>query len=96
MGSISIDGAPMDMADICEHERAQVVNLNNGTRFETYAIRGKDASGVICLNAPAARMAIVSDRVHIPSYALMNEDERVIRTPKIIMPGEGNRSAGDG
>jgi len=85
-GSITLDGALMDAADICEHERVQVVNLNNGTRFETYAIRGKDASGVICLNGPAARMAIAGDRVHILSYALKNEDERVIHTPKIIMP----------
>jgi len=54
MGSITIDGALMDEVDILEHERVQVVNVNNGARFDTYTIRGEEGSGVICLNGPAA------------------------------------------
>jgi aspartate 1-decarboxylase len=90
-GSITIDGEVMDRADIFENERVQVVNLNNGARFETYAIRGGDGSGVICLNGPAARMGLVGDRVHILSYALMNEEEVKRHTPKILMLDERNR-----
>ncbi len=92
-GSITIDGEVMDRADLYENERVQVVNLNNGARFETYVIRGGDGSGVICLNGPAARMGLVGDRVHILSYALMSGEELRDHTPKIVMLDEGNRVA---
>lgn len=96
MGSITIDGALIDGADIMENERVQVVNLNNGARFETYVIRGEAGSGVICLNGPAARMALVGDRVHILSYALMDERECASLKPKILILDERNREARKG
>lgn len=89
-GSITIDGTVMDAADICENERVQVVNLNNGSRFETYVIRGENGSGMICLNGPAARMGLVGDRVHILGYALMTEDEIRTRSPKIVKLDDHN------
>jgi aspartate 1-decarboxylase len=89
-GSITIDGALIDAADIYVNERVQIVNLNNGSRFETYVIRGEEGSGVICLNGPAARMALVGDWVHILSYASMNEEELRKYSPKIITLGEHN------
>lgn len=89
-GSITIDGAIMDAADILDGERVQVVNLANGARFETYAIRGGDHTGVVCLNGPAARLGCVSDRVHILSYALMNDEDARINTPTVIALDEKN------
>ena len=90
-GSITIDGEIMDRADIFENERVQVVNLNNGARFETYVIRGGEGSGVICLNGPAARMGLVGDRVHILGYALLNGEELRNHVPKIVMLDECNQ-----
>ena len=65
IGSITIDEALLEAAGILENERVQVVNLNNGSRFETYAIKGAKDSGVICINGPAARIAAVGDKVII-------------------------------
>ncbi len=81
----------MDAADIWENERVQVVNMSNGARFETYVIRGGDNTGVICLNGPAARLALVGDRVHILSYAVMDDREAVSHEPKILILEERNR-----
>lgn len=89
-GSITIDGVLMEAADLYENERVQVVNLNNGARFETYVIRGEDNSGVICLNGPAARMALVGDTVHILGYALMTEEEIRGFSPRILILGDNN------
>ena len=75
IGSITIDEALLEAADILENERVQVVNLNNGSRFETYAIKGERNSGVICINGPAARIAAVGDKVIIISYAMMDKNE---------------------
>ena len=90
MGSITIDGLLMDEAGILEHERVQVVNVENGARFDTYTIRGEEGSGVICLNGPAARMGCVGDRVHIISYAMMDDREARAHTPVVIVLGEDN------
>ncbi len=74
-GSITIDEDLMEAADIVEHEQVSVLNMNNGNRFDTYAIKGKRQSGVICLNGPAARLGCVGDRVVILTYALYGNDE---------------------
>ena len=72
-GSITIDQDLLDATDILPCERVQVVNLSNGKRFETYVIAAPRGSGAICLNGPAARMGAVSDRVHILSYVLVED-----------------------
>lgn len=75
VGSITIDENWMRQAKLVEHERVQVVNINNGERLETYVIKGKAGSGVIAINGPAARKAAVGDPVFILSYAQVNPDE---------------------
>jgi aspartate 1-decarboxylase len=90
-GSITIDELLMRGADIVENEKVEVLNLNNGHRLETYAIKGKPGSGVMCLNGPAARGACVGDKVIIVSYALVDEKEAENITPKIIRVDERNR-----
>ena len=89
-GSITIDGSLLDRVDIFENERVQVVNLNNGARFETYVIRGKIGAGEICLNGPAARLGAVGDIIHILTYATVNEDEVKQFKPSIITLNEKN------
>ena len=74
-GSITIDEDLLEQSGMLENERVQVVNLNNGNRLETYIIKGKKGSRVICLNGPAARKGLVGDEVIIISYAIMNEEE---------------------
>ncbi|MBQ0080428.1 MAG: aspartate 1-decarboxylase [Alistipes sp.] len=86
VGSITIDGALMDAANLIEGEKVQVVNVTNGERLETYIIRGKENSGVICLNGAAAHKARLGDIVIIMSYALMDFEEAKTFTPAIIFP----------
>ncbi len=69
VGSLTMDADLMDAANMLEHEKIQVVNVNNGERIETYLIKGERGSGIICLNGPAARKAVVGDIVIIISYA---------------------------
>jgi aspartate 1-decarboxylase len=83
-GSITIDAALMEKADILEGEKVEVFNLNNGHRLETYAIKGKRGSRVVCLNGPAARGACVGDEIIIVSYILADEKEAKKIKPKII------------
>ena len=72
IGSITIDEDLMDAANMIEGEKVQIVNNNNGERFETYIIKGERGSGCICLNGAAARKVVVGDTVIIISYALMD------------------------
>jgi len=89
-GSITIDAKLMQAADIIEGEKVEVMNLNNGQRLETYAIGGKEGSGVICLNGPAARGACVGDEIIIVSYAIVEDkDARNIKS-RIIAVDERN------
>ncbi len=88
IGSITIDPELMEAADIIEGEKVQVLNLNNGERFETYVITGKRGSGEICLNGPAARKAELDDIIIIVSYAWMTPKEAKNFKPKIIFPDE--------
>lgn len=91
IGSVTIDEDLMDAAGMIEHEKVQIVNVNNGERLETYIIKGKRGSGTICLNGPAARKAQVGDIIVIISYASMHFDEAKTFEPKVIFPKEGNK-----
>ncbi len=86
VGSITIDENLMDASNIIEGEKVQVVNINNGVRFETYVIKGLRGSGQIALNGPAARLALVGDVVTIMSYATCDFDEAKKFKPSIIFP----------
>jgi aspartate 1-decarboxylase len=90
-GSITIDADLMDAADILPHEQVQVLNVNNGERFDTYAIRGSRGSGVICLNGPAARLAHVGDTVIVLTYAEMEREELLRHVPIVVLVDERNR-----
>ena len=86
VGSITIDEELMDAANLIENEKVQVVNINNGERLETYVIKGKRGSGVICLNGPAARKVAVGDVVIIISYAMMDFEAAKMFKPKLVFP----------
>ena len=90
IGSITIDEDLMDAANLIAGEKVQVVNNNNGERFDTYIIRGERGSGCICLNGAAARKVQVGDTVIIISYALMDFEEVKTFRPTIVFP-ENNR-----
>lgn len=91
VGSITIDEALMEAANIYEGERVQIVNNNNGERLETYVIRGERNSGVICLNGAAARRAEVGDVVIIISYAFMTPEESQKFKSTAVFPDENNQ-----
>ena len=90
-GSITIDSDLMDAADILPHEQVQILNVNNGERFDTYAIRGSRGSGVVCLNGPAARLAHVGDTVIILTYAVMEREELLRHVPTVVFVDDKNR-----
>ncbi len=92
VGSITIDEDLMEAANLIENEKVQVVNINNGERFETYVIRGRRKSGDIILNGPAARKVVPGDVVIIVSYATIDFEEAKTFVPSIIFPDtETNR-----
>jgi len=91
VGSITIDEDLMDAANIIANEKVQIVNNNNGARFETYVIKGERGSGVVCLNGAAARLVQVGDVVIIISYALMEQQEAKEYEPLLVFPDENNR-----
>jgi aspartate 1-decarboxylase len=91
MGSITIDEALLEAAEILPNEKVQVVNNNNGSRFETYVIKGERGSGVICLNGAAARLVQPGDTVIIISYALLDSREARTFRPAIVMVDGANR-----
>ena len=86
VGSITIDKALMEAANIIRGEKVQVVNVTNGERLETYAIEGERGSGVVCLNGAAAHKASVGDVVIIISYAAMDFEEAKLFEPSVIFP----------
>lgn len=90
IGSITIDEDLMDAANMIEGEKVQIVNNNNGERFETYIIKGERGSGCICLNGAAARKVVVGDTVIIISYAFMDFEEAKTFRPSVIFP-ENNK-----
>ena len=90
-GSITLPTDLIRKANIAPYERVQIVNLHNGSRTETYVIPGEEGSTTICLNGPAARTAMVGDKVHILSYALVNEDELEGLPIKMVYLDDKNR-----
>lgn len=88
IGSITIDEDLLDAAGILVGERVYIVNVNNGERFDTYAIKGKRGSGEICLNGPAARRVQKGDTIIIIAYAQMTPEEAREFQPKIVFPNE--------
>jgi aspartate 1-decarboxylase len=90
-GSITIDRGLMAAADILPYEQVQVLNINNGARFSTYAIEGKEGSGEICLNGAAARLAVRGDLVIILTYTQVPEEATGDYRPKIVHVDEKNR-----
>lgn len=91
VGSLTLDEDLMDAANMIEHEKIQVVNVNNGERIETYLIKGARGSGVVCLNGPAARKGAEGDIVIVISYGLMDFEEAKKFKPTVIFPKKGNR-----
>jgi aspartate 1-decarboxylase len=90
VGSITIDEALMNAANLIEGEKVHVVNINNGERLETYVIKGERNTGTICLNGPAARKAQVGDLVVIMSYASMEFEEAKRFKPTLVFPSPNN------
>ncbi len=90
-GSITIDETLMKAANILPYERVQVLNINNGTRAETYAIEGRKDSGEIVMNGAIARIAQVGDLVIIISYGLVEEEQAKVMCPKIIHVDQKNK-----
>lgn len=91
VGSIGIDEDLMDAANLIENEKVQILNLNNGERFDTYVIKAKRGSGEICLNGPAARKALPGDIIIIVSYASMDFEEAKSFQPSLVFPNEHNK-----
>ncbi len=91
VGSLTLDEDLMDAANLIENEKVQVVNVNNGERLETYIIKGKRGSGIVCLNGPAARKGAEGDIIIVISYALMDFEEARSYKPTVIFPKEGNK-----
>lgn len=91
MGSITIDEDLMDAANLIAGEKVQIVDNNNGERFETYIIKGERGKGEICLNGAAARKVQVGDVCIIISYALMDFEEAKTFKPSVVFPKPGNK-----
>ena len=91
VGSITIDEDLVDAANIIENEKVQVVNVSNGERLETYVIKGKKGSGIVCLNGPAARKGLPGDTIIVISYAAMDFEDAKKFKPQLIFPKEGNK-----
>ncbi|HLR60194.1 MAG TPA: aspartate 1-decarboxylase [Pseudogracilibacillus sp.] len=91
VGSITIDEDILNEVDILAHEKVQIVNNNNGERFETYVIAGERGSGVVCLNGAAARLVQKGDIVIIIAYANVNESELTTFKPKVALVDEANK-----
>ncbi|WP_107687747.1 aspartate 1-decarboxylase [Neisseria wadsworthii] len=91
VGSITVDQDLLDAAGICVNEKVQIVNNNNGERFETYTIPGERGSGVVCLNGAAARLVQKGDIVIIMSYVMLSEPEISAHEPKVVLLNERNQ-----
>ena len=93
VGSITVDEELLEAANILEYEKVQIVDVNNGSRFETYTISGERGSGMICLNGAAARQVAVGDHVILMCYAQMTPEEARQHKPKVVfVDGENHIS----
>lgn len=90
-GSITLDAKILDAADIKEGEKVEILNLNNGTRLETYAIKAKKNTGCVCLNGPAARSGSVGDKIIVLCYCLLDDKELNKAKMRIVKVDERNR-----
>ncbi len=91
MGSVTIDEDLMDAANLIAGEKVQILDNDNGERFETYIIKGERGSGAVCLNGAAARKVLPGDTIIIISYAWMDFEEAKTFKPSIIFPKNGNK-----
>ncbi len=91
IGSITIDENLMEASNIVEHEKVQIVNVNNGERIETYVIKGERGSGIVCLNGPAARKVAVGDIVIIISYLMVTPEEYKQHLPVTVHLNAANQ-----
>jgi aspartate 1-decarboxylase len=91
VGSITVDTELMAAADILEHEQVTIVDIDNGARFETYAIAGRPGSGDMCLNGAAARLVMPGDRIIVISYADYDEAELERFAPRVVHVDTANR-----
>ena len=91
VGSITIDRDLMEASGILEYEKVSVVDIDNGSRFDTYVIEGGCGSGVICVNGAAARLVQPGDKVIILAYCQVDSKEADFHSPKIVFVGSGNK-----
>lgn len=91
VGSITVDQDLLDAAGILEYEKVQIVDVDNGSRFETYTIAGDRGSGMICLNGAAARCVSVGDKIILMAYASLTPEEAAGHHPKVVFVDGGNR-----
>lgn len=91
VGSITVDPELLDAAGILEYEKVAIVDINNGSRFETYTIAGEPGSGMICLNGAAARCVSQGDKIIIMCYADMTPEEAKEHKPKVVFVDENNK-----
>lgn len=91
VGSITVDEDLLDAAGIYEYEKVQIVDINNGSRFETYTIAGERGSGLICLNGAAARQVQTGDKIIIMAYAVMDEKEIKANPPRVVFVDDDNK-----
>jgi aspartate 1-decarboxylase len=91
IGSITIDEDLMDASKLVEHERVQIVNINNGERLETYVIKGERGSGIICLNGPASRKVSVGDIIIVISYCMVTPEEYKTHVPITVHVNSSNQ-----
>ena len=94
VGSITVDEELLEAAGILEYEKLQIVDVDNGSRFETYIICGQRGSGIICLNGAAARCVSVGDRIIIMAYAGLDAQEAKSHKPSVVFVDEQNRISG--
>ena len=91
VGSITVDEALLEAAGILEYEKVQIVDVNNGSRFETYTISGQRGSGMICLNGAAARCVSTGDKIIIMAYGHYTPDEAKEHKPAVVFVDEENK-----
>ena len=89
-GSITIDEELLKIANILTYEKVQVVNVNNGSRLETYTIPGEWGSRIVCINGPAARMNAVSDQIIVIAYAQITPEEALLYRPQVFLVDKDN------
>jgi len=91
VGSITIDSQLLRESGILEYEKVEIADIDNGNRFETYAIAGAEGSGIICLNGAAARLVSVGDKIIIMAYATMTPEEARNHKPTVLFVDEANK-----